>query len=289
MIEVVRPGPMTTVQDLGRPGLGALGVSRSGAADRAALRLANRLVGNPESAACLEVTFGGLALRFPATHTVALTGAACPLSSSGGRVGMLGPVSVGAGEELALGRPARGLRTYLAVRGGIDVPPVLGSRATDVLAGLGPPALVVGQRLPVGDAVTGEPCVDTAPVPPDPEEPVLGVLPGPRDDWFVAEALTALTGGAYEATPQSNRVGLRLAGPVLRRAVERELPSEGMVRGALQVPPDGQPVLLLADHPVTGGYPVVAVVDEPDVDLAAQVRPGQRLRFRLRTAAAAWT
>jgi biotin-dependent carboxylase-like uncharacterized protein len=280
VIEVIGPGPLTTVQDLGRPGFASLGVGHSGAADRGALRLANRLVGNPESAACLEVTLGGLSLRFGTAATVALTGAVCPVTV-GGRAGFChGPLSVRAGDRLVLGTPERGLRTYLAVRGGIDVPPVLGSRSTDVLAGLGPDPVAAGDRLPVGGEVAGVPTVDQAPVPALPDALVLRTLPGPRDDWFTAAARERFGAEGYTVSPQSNRIGLRFDGPALQRAGAAELPSEGMVRGAVQVPPDGRPVLFLADHPVTGGYPVIGVVEPADVDLAAQARPGQPVSFR---------
>lgn len=277
----MRPGPLTTVQDLGRPGLAYLGVSHSGAADRPAARLANRLVGNAESAACLEVTLGGLTLRFDVAGMVACTGAPAPIRVSGRAAAMDTPVPVGAGETVELGQPAQGVRTYLAVRGGIAVEPVLGSRSTDMLSGLGPPVLAAGTRLPVGDAVIGLPHVDVAPVGALPDEMVLAALRGPRDDWFGREACETLGSEPYEVTSESDRIGLRLRGPALERRRTEELPSEGLVEGALQVTPDGMPVLFLADHPVTGGYPVIAVVDAEDVQLAAQARPGQQLRFRL--------
>ncbi len=283
MIEVVRSGSLTTVQDLGRPGLAHLGVGHSGAADRGSLRLANRLVGNREAAACLEITLGGFAARFTDAAVVALAGAPCPVRVSGRDGFMHGPIQVAAGAEVSIGAPDRGVRTYLAVRGGIDVAPVLGSRSTDTLAGLGPAPLRTGTRLSIGDDAGELPEVDLAPVPPIPEEIVLRVVPGPRDDWFTPAALATLTSTAYEVTTQSNRVGIRLSGTSLERSVTRELPSEGTVCGALQVPSNGQPVLFLADHPVTGGYPVIAVVREPDVCIAAQARPGQRIRFRTDT------
>jgi biotin-dependent carboxylase-like uncharacterized protein len=279
MIEIVRAGSLTTVQDLGRPGLAHLGVARSGAADRDSLRLANRLVGNPEGAGCLEITLGGCGARFNEAAIVALAGAPCPVAVSGHQAFMYGPIQLNAGDELNVGPPTPGVRTYLAVRGGIDVPPVLGSRSTDVLAGLGPDPLWPGMLLPVGTDTAELPCVDVAPVAPIPEEITVRVMPGPRDDWFTPAALTVLTSNAYEVTAQSNRVGIRLSGATLERSRTGELPSEGMVCGALQVPPSGQPVLFLADHPVTGGYPVIAVVWEQDISHAAQARPGQRLRF----------
>jgi biotin-dependent carboxylase-like uncharacterized protein len=281
MIEVLRPGPLTTVQDLGRPGYAHLGVGRSGAADRASLRLANRLVGNPEGAAALEITLGGFAARFGARTVVAVTGAPAPVRLAGRGVAPYGPVEVGPGDEVELGLPARGTRTYLAVRGGLDVPAVFGSRSTDLLGGLGPPAVEAGTRLAVGAWTAGFPIVDLAPVPDLPAELVLPARAGPRADWFTPAALDLLGTRPFEVSAASNRVGLRLSGPPLRAAGARELPTEGLVEGALQVPPNGQPILMLADHPVTGGYPVIAVVDEAGIPLAAQARPGDRIRFRL--------
>lgn len=281
MIEVLRPGPLTTVQDLGRPGLAALGVPVSGAADAAGLTLANRLVGNPEDAAALEMTFGGAALRFTRPAWIAVTGAPAPWRLDGRPCPVNAPCFAPAGATVEIGVPPRGLRTYLAVRGGIAVDPVLGSRATDLLSGLGPPPLAPGTRLPVGEPAGEFPGVDVAPVPGPPADPVLRVVPGPRDDWFAPDALALLTGSAYEVTPQSNRVGVRLSGPALTRVRDGELPSEGMVTGALQLPPNGQPILFLTDHPTTGGYPVLAVVTTSDLPLAAQLRPGDRVRFRL--------
>jgi biotin-dependent carboxylase-like uncharacterized protein len=274
-LTVLATGPLTTVQDDGRPGQAALGIGRSGACDRASAALANRLVGNPADAAVLEVTFGGLAVRAESDLLVVTTGARCPGAPHAA------PTLLRRGQELRLGAPAAGLRTYLAVRGGIDVPPVLGSRATDVLAGLGPAVVAVGDVLPVGEPTAPPPVVDVAPVadPPD-GEVTVAVLPGPRADWFGDAGWAALTGQAWSVTSESNRVGLRLDGDPLDRLREGELPSEGMVRGALQVPPSGTPVLFLADHPVTGGYPVIGYVVDADVDRCAQLRPGQTLRFR---------
>jgi biotin-dependent carboxylase-like uncharacterized protein len=280
VIEIVQTGPLTTVQDLGRPGFASLGVSPSGAADRGALRLANRLVGNPESAAGLEITLGGLVARLTVPVTLALTGATGPVELGGRQAFVNGPLRARAGDRLVVGPPVRGLRTYLAVRGGIDVPPVLGSRSTDVLAGLGPDPLARGTVLGIG-APSGEtPTVDQAPVAAVPDDIVLRVLPGPRDDWFTAASRGTFGTVTYTVSPQSNRIGLRFDGPALDRENDAELPTEGMVRGAVQVPPDGRPVLFLADHPVTGGYPVIGVVEPADLDLAAQARPGQQVSFR---------
>ncbi|HSK23590.1 MAG TPA: biotin-dependent carboxyltransferase family protein [Egicoccus sp.] len=280
-LEVLATGPLTTVQDLGRFGHNAWGVTTSGAADRGALRLANRLVGNPEGAAVLEVTLGGLRVRAHGDLEVATTGARCPVRVDGIEAGHNAPVRLPDGTVLDLGTPAAGLRTYLAVRGGFDVSPVLGSRATDLLAGLGPAVPRAGDVLPVGTAVGGRGAVDLAPRPdPSAGEVVLRVRLGPRHDWFTRPSRTRLVATSWTVTSESNRVGVRLDGPALERERQGELPTEGMAPGALQVPPTGRPVLFLADHPVTGGYPVIAVVLRDDLDLAGQLRPGQPVRFR---------
>ncbi len=283
-IEVLATGARALVQDLGRPGRSATGVGASGAADRAALRLANRLVANPEDAAAIEVTFGGLAVRagaeLPAPLLVALTGAPAPATVDGRPVGHNALVRLRSGQVLRIGTPPTGLRTYLAVRGGIDVAPVLGARATDVLSGLGPAPLAEGTVLPIGAEPDALPLVDVAPVADPPGDTVvLRAVLGPRADWV--RDPRGLDGSTWTVTDRSDRVGMRLTGGDLTRSRDDELPSEGMVRGAIQVPPGGEPVLFLADHPVTGGYPVVAVVVDADVDRAAQVRPGQQVRFRL--------
>lgn len=279
---IVEPGPLTTVQDSGRPGHAHLGIGRSGAADRGSYRLANRLVGNREAEATLEVTLGGLVARAEQDLLIAVTGAPCSVTVAEIQQATNCPVFVAAGQTVALGNPSSGMRSYLAVRGGIRVPEVLGSRSTDILAGIGPDPLKAGDVLPLGPAYGEQPELDVAAVAvPPADDLVLGVRPGPRDDWFTADALADLVGGRYQVTPESNRVGMRLSGPELKRHRDEELPSEGMVTGALQVAPSGQPTLFLADHPVTGGYPVIAVVARADVDRAAQARPGQHLRFRL--------
>ena len=273
-------GPLATVQDRGRPGWAGIGVTRSGAADAASSALANRLVGNDPAAAVIEVTAGGLRLRSERTVLVAVTGAPASVTVGGRPAPFDAPLTLGPGAELALGMPPVGLRSYVAVRGGVDVPAVLGSRSTDTLSGLGPPRLSTGASLRVGTLAADEPFVDVAPVRPPSSAPVLRVLPGPRRDWLAPTAWTALTGQEWTVSADSDRVGLRLDGLVLERVRTDELPSEGLVPGALQVPPDGAPVLFLADHPVTGGYPVLAVVATADLPAAAQLRPGDRLRFR---------
>ncbi len=279
MIEVLRSGPLTTVQDLGRPGHAHLGVGRSGAVDRPSLRLANRLVGNPEGAAGLELTLGGLVLRAASSLTVALAGAPCPVRAGGREQGMASAIVLAEGDVLEVGMPSRGVRTYLAVRGGLDVERVLGSAATDLLSGLGPSPVGEGDLFGVGAKVDAVPDMDQVPVRSLPDEPVLRLTPGPRADWFAEASTGILRRSRYEATSSSDRVGVRLDGPALERVRDDELPPEGMVEGAVQVPPDGKPVVFLADHPVTGGYPVIAVVHPDDVRLAAQLRPGQSVRF----------
>ncbi|MGO4256207.1 biotin-dependent carboxyltransferase family protein [Marmoricola sp. RAF53] len=278
-VVVEDPGLLTTVQDLGRPGFAHLGVPLSGALDQPALRLANRLVGNPESAAGLEVTATGCRLRFDHAGAVAVTGASCPVRIGGRPVGwgLLGPVPAGAVVEL--GPAADGLRSYLGVAGGIEVPPVLGSRSTDLLSGTGPAPLAAGDRLPVGRPPAAPAGGEAVPVP---RRGVLTVLAGPHEDWFTAASLAALDGASYTVLPASNRIGLRLDGPVLARSdPDRELPSEPMVLGSVQVPPNGRPVVFLQDHPTTGGYPVIGVVRAADLPVCAQARPGERLTLRL--------
>jgi biotin-dependent carboxylase-like uncharacterized protein len=278
-LEVVRAGALTTVQDLGRFGHAGLGVPRSGALDQPAHRLANRLVGNGSEAATLETTLTGVAVRPTRPVTVAVTGAPASVHVDGRPAAWASPVYLPAGAVLEVGSAAGGLRSYVAVGGGIDVPPVLGSRSTDLLSGLGPAPLRDGDVLPVG-APQGRPRhADTVFWPQPPRELVLPMLPGPRDDWFTAAALHTLAAVRFSVSSKSNRIALRTDGPVLERAVHGELPSEGMVVGAIQVPPDGRPVIFLADSPTTGGYPVIGVVPERALPAAAQAVPGLPIRF----------
>ena len=276
MITVRRAGALATVQDRGRTGLAHLGVPRAGPLDRPAADLANRLVGNEPGAALLEVTWGGLEVVTDAGVWVAVTGAAAPVRVDGADRGRDRAEWLPPGSALELGSPAQGVRSYVAVAGGIDVDPVLGSRSTDTLAWVGPPRVEDGATLPVG-ATQGSPAPHDTPRPPVPGP--LRVTPGPRADWFVADALDRLCATPYVVGPASNRVGLRLEGAPLERVRDDELPSEGMVLGAVQVPGDGQPVVFLADHPPTGGYPVLAVVDPRDLWQCGQLRPGEELRF----------
>ncbi len=273
---VVRPGPKTLVQDEGRPGYAAIGVGRSGAFDMGAYEMGRRLLGNTAGAAALEVLLGGLVLCATASTRAVLTGALVQATVAGRPVGYGEPFPLLAGDELTLGRCAHGLRAYLSVAGGVMVPPVLGSRATDTLSGIGPKPLATGDVLPVGQATWSPPAV-VAPLSPPPVGTVtLDVLPGPRADWLTDRDLP----GEWAVAPSSDRVGVRVLGHVWARARTDELASEGVVRGSVQLPPDGRPVIFGPDHPTTGGYPVVGVLTDAACDLIAQLRPGQRVRFR---------
>lgn len=270
-LTVVRAGPLTTVQDLGRPGRAHLGVPPSGAFDRDALARGNLLVGNDPAAAALEATLVGPALRFAQPALVAVTGARSSLAPDTA-------LEVAAGEALELGPLSDGVRAYVCVRGGIAAEPVLGSRSHDQLTRVGPSPLRDGDVLPVGAEPAGEP----QPVAAGPRrEAVLRVLPGPRDDWFPPEALELLTSVEWRVALASNRVGIRLEGRPLPRLDRGELLSEGLVTGAIQVTSAGGPILLGPDHSPTGGYPVIAVVVAEDIPVAAQLAPTAGMRFRL--------
>jgi biotin-dependent carboxylase-like uncharacterized protein len=200
------------------------------------------------------------------------------VSIDGREVGPFAVVAAPQGSVVRLGMPPTGLRSYVAVRGGVDVPAVLGSRSHDVMAGLGPAPLAAGVELGIGAPPADQPHVDHLPPGPVRDEVVLGVVRGPRDAWVADADLLVAT--SWTASERSNRVGMRLSGGRIEHVdPDKQLPSEGVYRGGIQVPPSGEPVLFLADHPVTGGYPVIAVVVDADVDRAAQVRPGQCVRF----------
>jgi len=289
VLEIRATGLQALLQDGGRHGQAKQGVSASGAMDQRSLQAANRLVGNASDAACIEIACGGFQLACRGDAVVAIAGADGPVTltrADGAKwpVPRYQPIALVDGDVLAIGEPQAGIRSYLAVRGGFDVAPVLGSLSTDTLARIGPPAIAAGDLLPVRAVEAGAP-VGAPETPPDGlptvhEEVVLDIVPGPRTDWFKPEALELLCRQPWTVAPQSNRVGIRLAGEVpLARANHAELPSEGTAYGALQVPPSGQPVLFLADHPLTGGYPVIASVATYHLDRAGQIPVNARVRF----------
>ncbi|MDX2356202.1 biotin-dependent carboxyltransferase family protein [Dietzia sp. PP-33] len=290
---VLRAGPSALVQDLGRPGHASLGVTASGAADRAAAALALRCLGTDPGAAVLELLLGGLVVMTDSPAVVAVTGArglvVVTTSSGSRRTAATGEVlRLEAGSTLEIGRPEAGVRSYLAVRGGIEVTPVLGSRSRDTLSGLGPPPVVTGDVLAVGEAVVG-PWAENwhaagggpGVVPGRGPDPIgLDVIPGPRDELFPAEAWQVLAEIGH-VSGHADRVGVRIdpARPVPRLG-GGEIPSEGMVRGAVQVPADGSPVVFGPDHPVTGGYPVIGVLTARSSDALSQLLPGAPVSFR---------
>ncbi len=290
-LEILSPGLQTLFQDLGRHGQAGQGVSASGALDPVAFKAANRLVGNPSHSASLEAVGGGLCLRSRGETVLAVTGADAPLtvfSAQGQRwqVARYAPFALADGDTLTIGPPQAGLRSYLAVRGGFAVQPVLGSCATDTLAHVGPKPLAAGDLLavcaPVHASAVGMPEQSPGDLPRIENVVVLDVLLGPRTDWFTPEAVALLQSQLWQVTPQSNRIGLRLQGAqALARAVPDELPSEGTVWGAIQVPPSGQPVLFLADHPLTGGYPVIGCVAPHHLGRAGQIPVQAWLRFNI--------
>lgn len=288
----VLAAPMPALfQDLGRIGQTGQGVSASGALDQASLKAANRAVGNAAATACLEITLGGFSFESSGRATIALAGAPCPVSvrDRSGRsfeAAICQPIPLEAGDVVTLGRPPKGMRSYLAVRGGFEVKPVLGSAATDTLAVVGPPPVSAGAVLTLREPVAPMESVSLdelpfAKLPAAGDTVTLDIVMGPRTDWFTDAALDQLCNQDWLVTPQSNRVGIRLAGETPLERIDRtELPSEGTATGAIQVPHNGQPVLFLADHPLTGGYPVIGNVAEYHVGLAGQIPVNAKIRFR---------
>jgi len=288
-LEILGTGLQALFQDTGRHGQAGQGVSASGAVDQGALRAANRLVGNASDAACVEIVDGGFRFVCHGEAVIAFTGADAPIditSASGAQWSAPGheAIALSDGDSVMLGHPHAGMRSYLAVRGGFAVAPVLGSCATDTLARVGPAPIAAGDLLrvrPVAHgAIVGAPEQPPADLPTRAHTVTLDIVMGPRTDWFTPEAVALLASQVWQVTPQSNRVGLRLSGEQpLARANPAELPSEGTALGALQVPPSGQPVLFLADHPLTGGYPVIGAVASHHLDRAGQIPIGASVRF----------
>ena len=281
-LHVEQPGGLALIEDLGRPGLANLGVAASGALDRGALTLANRLVGNPDGAAALELLVGGFRARFEGEAWFAVTGAWGSVTLDGREVPQYTAERAHDGSVLEIGPAQRGIRYVFAVRGGLDVPLVLGSRSRDTLAGVGPEPVAAGHVLTIGaEPAASVPIIDQEVAFPPPQGTVtLGLFPGPRAVWFSDAASATLFDTEWRLSGQADRIGARLAGPALDRRRGGELASEATVAGSIQVSGDGQPTILLADRPVTGGYPVIAVVAPASLDAVAQLRPGQAARFR---------
>jgi antagonist of KipI len=309
LIRVLSPGLFTTVQDLGRPGHAALGISACGAADAVALRLGNRLLANPAAAPALEMTVLGATLQFASATWVALVGADCAASrggtdpAGGAILPMWTAQPVGAGEILRCGAIRQGARTYLCIAGGLDVPRVLGSAATHVRSGLGG---LQGRALRAGDELHLA-ASQTAPAPgqvaaaaierlyPRVQPQVLRITDGPQRDRFPAATFETLLAAEYVVSACSDRMGVRLVGPPLRGfgagsaagapaetdhgAPLAELLTEGVYLGAVQIPADGQPILLAVDHQTTGGYPKLASLIAADLGRLGQLRPADRVRF----------
>jgi biotin-dependent carboxylase-like uncharacterized protein len=282
-LHVVRGGMLTTVQDGGRPGFAHLAVPRSGWLDPVAAERANRLVGNPPNTPVLETTIDGVALRPARSCMVAVTGAPAAIRVDGRPASWSLPLAVRAGQVLDVGRATAGLRCYVAISGGLAVPRIFGSASTDLMSGLGPPPVRTGDVLPLGAARHDAPAVDLAPYPLPSEHLDLLLYLGPRDDWLSERGRHSLASDTYEVTSLSNRTSLRLSGPSVEQCRFDELPSEGIVWGSVELLPDGQLLVFLAEHPTTGGYPVVGVVDHVHAGACAQAKPGSTVRFRVVT------
>lgn len=288
-IEILSTGLPVLFQDMGRMGQASQGISPSGAADRGSLKRANRLVGNAPDVPVLEITLGALSFRMHGRGVMALTGAPIAMTIIGANGKEIiaahdQAIALDDGDVVTCPPPAAGLRSYMALRGGFDVPDVLGSASTDTLAQIGPLPAMPGDVIPVLAAPAGS-IVSTEELPafdmPQRGETVtLDVHMGPRTDWFSPQAVENFLSQEWLVTAQSSRVGIRLQGDALERAHHGELPSEATLHGAIQVPANGQPILFLADHPLTGGYPVIANVAEHHLDLSGQIPPGARIRFR---------
>jgi len=269
-IRVLSPGMLTTVQDLGRFGWAHMGVSASGAADPFALRAGNLLVGNAENAAALEMTLLGGAFEFEGDAVVALTG-----SDFGAGLPLWTAVEVRAGQTIRCGASLSGARCYLSVRGGIGVPKVMGSASTHVMTGVGGRPLRKGDVLAIGSEAVRRPRPAAArEVPPLPSAAPLRVTDGPQAESFAGE----LYRGTYTVSEESNRMGLRLRGPAIPSAAGHML-TEGVPLGAVQVPPDGQPIILFVEHQTTGGYPKPANVISADFRRLGQLRPRDAVTF----------
>ncbi|OKL54700.1 urea amidolyase [Bowdeniella nasicola] len=288
---VVATGLQSLFQDQGRVGFADLGVSASGAMDLRSARRANLLVGNPTGGTVIENLMGGLTIEAIGDLVAGVAGADVPLRITGEPLGgdvseytpeINRPFALLSGQRLAIGAPRRGLRSYLAVRGGIEADEVLGSTSSDLLSGEGPAPLAAGDVVRVGAPQWPSFVSDPKHAPTLPRDLVsVSVILGPRDEWFDPDQIDLLLSQEWTVTDISNRIGLRLDGEPLTTRDLGELPSEGTVAGAIQIPREGKPVVFMRDHPVTGGYPVIGVVPHHDLDVLAQLPPGSKIRFRL--------
>jgi len=285
VIHVQAPGLFTTVQDLGREGYGPMGVSLSGAADPVSLRVGNRLVGNDEGAAALEMTLLGGSFLFPQGAVVALTGSDFGATLDGTIIECWKPVEISPGQTLSLGPTRSGARCYLCVRGGIRVKPFLGSASTHILSGLGGldgRSLRKGDVLNIGPvsgsfhhaAITAQTLKCLAP------RKILRVTPGPQSDWFPESSQRTFYASTYRVSEESNRMGLRLEGdPISTSSGVGEMTTEGVSLGAIQIPEGGQPIMLFVEQQTTGGYPKIANVISADLASIGQLRPRDEIRF----------
>jgi biotin-dependent carboxylase-like uncharacterized protein len=283
VIRIVDPGPQTTVQDLGRVGHLRYGIPPSGPLDVRAFVIANRLVGNADGAAALEATVLGPRFTIETACAIAVTGADAPVTVNGAAAEAWTTLPLAAGDTVRIGAARAGVRVYVAFAGGLDVPPVLGSRATYLRGRLGG---LQGRSLKRDDVLRSFPVapppirrLPESAIPPLEREPEIRVILGPQSDRFTAEGIAAFLGGAYEMLPQSDRMGARLSGPRIAHARGHDIISDGIALGSVQVPGDGQPIVLLVDRQSTGGYTKVATVGSFDIGRIGQVKPGQRLRF----------
>jgi len=285
---VRKPGLLTTIQDRGRWGLQARGVPVAGPMDPCSHRLANALAGNDPGAATLEVTFAGPELEFEDERVIAVAGAEFELSVDGRSVPANAAFVVSSGSCLRFGALARGTRAYVAIAGGVDVAPTLGSRATHLISAMGGlhgRPLKAGDRLPLGDPMRARNAMSAPPLSPIFEMPdghaSIRVLAGPQQEYFTPEALEALQSAPYILSSKSDRMGFRLDGPALAHARGADIISDATPLGALQVPASGQPILLMADRQTTGGYPKIATVISADISAAGQLGPGNTISFRV--------
>jgi antagonist of KipI len=284
VIRILDAGPQTTVQDLGRTGQMRYGIPPSGPVDRFAFVLANRLVGNPDAAAVLECTLMGPRFEVTAAGSIAVTGADMPVSVNGRDAAGWATLTVKPGDVVKLGSARTGVRSYIGFAGGLDVPLVLGSRSTYLrgrVGGLQGRALKNGDKLAVLQSGSVRPRrVAQGAIPDYTGEPTIRAVLGPQADRFTPEGLGALFGGRYEVLPQSDRMGSRLRGPRIDHARGHDIISDGIALGSIQVPGDGQPIVLLVDRQSTGGYTKVATICSSDIWRVGQARPGQSLRFQ---------